>query len=280
MIGPRPMCMDCTHLLDDNEEAGTFICKAYPKGIPEDILNGLWDHREPFAGQDNDITFESNGEGLEMHDATEPADKADCPECLITAPAKFELVVYTGNEDVDAVLFADAMVNKAFTRKRGQEIVDVLLQVSVPDSFAALNPAQAKVAMDRLISAMTQAGGWSVSGVVEQLKKAFPSVDDFQLRRIVRTESTRIATKAQELEAVENDPVDTHYQWRGPRDRRTCPAHQWILDNQAADGYSMEGLKVFIATAAAQFGLTVVDDFLIHPNQRGGLKRLFKPGGA
>lgn len=32
-------------------------CKAFPQGIPETILHGRWDHREPFEG-DNGILYE------------------------------------------------------------------------------------------------------------------------------------------------------------------------------------------------------------------------------
>ena len=168
-----------------------WCCDAYPNGIPEDIRSGKVDHTRPYKG-DNGLTF------LDVLD-DETLDKKD--------HAAFEEVQYTGDEDADAVLFADALVNKALTRDRARDIIEALLLVTVPDSFKSLSPSQARIAMEKLVDAMTQAGGWSVSGVVDELKKAFPSVDDFQLRRIVRTESARIATKAHEIEMTE-DAID------------------------------------------------------------------------
>ena len=35
----------------------TFRCKAFPKGIPEEMLDGHWDHREAYPG-DNGILYE------------------------------------------------------------------------------------------------------------------------------------------------------------------------------------------------------------------------------
>ena len=45
------LCDLCAHL-GDNE-----TCKAFPNGIPEEILTGDHDHTEPYPG-DNGIQFE------------------------------------------------------------------------------------------------------------------------------------------------------------------------------------------------------------------------------
>jgi len=37
---------------------GALTCLAFPKGIPEDILQGDFDHSEKHPKQDNDIVFE------------------------------------------------------------------------------------------------------------------------------------------------------------------------------------------------------------------------------
>ncbi len=50
----RPACMDCKHFF---KQKGPFSCKAFPKGIPDEILKGGFNHKKPFPG-DNGIRFE------------------------------------------------------------------------------------------------------------------------------------------------------------------------------------------------------------------------------
>lgn len=38
---------------------GELKCKAFPDGIPTDILQGRFDHKERHPEQDNDILFDS-----------------------------------------------------------------------------------------------------------------------------------------------------------------------------------------------------------------------------
>ena len=47
-------CFECKHIETDSYQ----ICKAFPEGIPEDILTGEFDHTEKHPGQKNDIVFE------------------------------------------------------------------------------------------------------------------------------------------------------------------------------------------------------------------------------
>ena len=47
----RPKCVDC----ENYEFRGK--CKAFPKGIPQDIYYGRHDHRKPYP-DDNGILFE------------------------------------------------------------------------------------------------------------------------------------------------------------------------------------------------------------------------------
>ena len=50
-------CQECKHF-----DLYSPSCKAFPKGIPEGILNGKFDHTEKYPDQDNDITFEERKE--------------------------------------------------------------------------------------------------------------------------------------------------------------------------------------------------------------------------
>ena len=47
------ICFKCKHR--DIFEDG---CKAFPDGIPDEILSGDNDHSKPLPGQQNDIVFE------------------------------------------------------------------------------------------------------------------------------------------------------------------------------------------------------------------------------
>ena len=45
-------CLACKHL------GKPLTCKAFPEGIPKEILDGKTDHSVPTEGQGNDIVFE------------------------------------------------------------------------------------------------------------------------------------------------------------------------------------------------------------------------------
>lgn len=50
-MGLPPMCIWCDRLFDDR-----LACKAFPRGIPDDILDSVHDHRKPYDG-DTGIVF-------------------------------------------------------------------------------------------------------------------------------------------------------------------------------------------------------------------------------
>lgn len=51
MIGPTPICLNCQYYNND------MTCKAFPKGIPENILFDGDNHNKSVKG-DNGIIFE------------------------------------------------------------------------------------------------------------------------------------------------------------------------------------------------------------------------------
>jgi hypothetical protein len=55
MIGLRPMCDACIHV----SEGEGWTCSAFPKGIPNRIVEDGLDHRNPIKG-DAGIRFEQD----------------------------------------------------------------------------------------------------------------------------------------------------------------------------------------------------------------------------
>ena len=53
MIYEQPICIDCKNY---NLDKGN--CKAFPKGIPDEIYLGDNDHAKPLKEQTNNIVFE------------------------------------------------------------------------------------------------------------------------------------------------------------------------------------------------------------------------------
>lgn len=49
--------MECSQCIKCNNFGMFRECKAFPKGIPEDIWTGLFDHKNPHEG-DHGIQFE------------------------------------------------------------------------------------------------------------------------------------------------------------------------------------------------------------------------------
>ena len=54
-----PMCTACTHLVGYVD--GVLTCAPYAEGIPPEITDGLFDHRQPWTG-DGGVTFNQSDE--------------------------------------------------------------------------------------------------------------------------------------------------------------------------------------------------------------------------
>jgi hypothetical protein len=57
MIGQAPICLQCKHYIKDPHR---LICDAFPNQIPDDIVDSIFIHTEPYLG-DHGIQFEERG---------------------------------------------------------------------------------------------------------------------------------------------------------------------------------------------------------------------------
>jgi hypothetical protein len=48
-------CLRCIHLNENGPEG--WICTAFPEGVPSDMYDNIYDHKESYKG-DNGIRFE------------------------------------------------------------------------------------------------------------------------------------------------------------------------------------------------------------------------------
>ena len=56
MIGETPICMKCKHYIRNDGKPG-MRCAAFPGEIPNAIIFGDHDHRDPYPG-DHGVQFE------------------------------------------------------------------------------------------------------------------------------------------------------------------------------------------------------------------------------
>ena len=62
MITIQPSCATCKHLLDENLLKEKITCKAFPKGIPPEVILGKNNHSKPLPKQENTTVFEAEKE--------------------------------------------------------------------------------------------------------------------------------------------------------------------------------------------------------------------------
>ena len=67
LVDPPPpfgkLCAFCRHFVLSLAEDGRPTCRAFPYGIPDQILVGRADHRRPFPG-DRGIRYEPSSEAV------------------------------------------------------------------------------------------------------------------------------------------------------------------------------------------------------------------------
>lgn len=53
-----PICLNCKHL-KSSDESFKLSCKAFPRGIPEIIISGEFNHKKPHP-KDNGIQYKED----------------------------------------------------------------------------------------------------------------------------------------------------------------------------------------------------------------------------
>jgi hypothetical protein len=99
----------------------------------------------------------------------------------------------------------------------------------------------------------------------------------YQLRRIARTETNRVRNMGREIGYRERDPEgEWVYKWIGASDTRTCQAHKKLIRETARTPMPLADLKAKVASyGREQMGPTWdIQDWVIHPNQRGYVLRV------
>ena len=128
-----------------------------------------------------------------------------------------------------------------FLRHNADEILEVLtVGRDVADYFKTSSIQQVKEIYIGIIETIQQ-HSWSVAQVREAVKRANPSLTDYQVSRIVQTELGRILMYAREQQAIRNQRADARYEWTGPLDDRTTPMCRFMQTGELRGNYRYMG---------------------------------------
>ena len=238
-----PQCLSCRNYDKD------FTCKAYPDAIPTEILRNEKDHRESLEG-DNGILYEYLGEEKET-----------------TEKAMDPLVNFNGSHEE----YCDSLFSKEFASGNKSYLIQALLHLVAPE-FSTLAPDEVESMYDSVISTMLNPRGWNIKRITDKLKNQFVGLTDIEAERIARTETSRIANKARELEFKERHP-EGRYIWIGPQDHRTTKICETIKSEQPNEGLRLDELKILVNDVSTRFGM-VPYDWTPHINCRHTFRRV------
>ena len=166
----------------------------------------------------------------------------------------------------------DSLYEKELTKGLVSYLIAALTRADTVTAFAKLAPQETEAVYESIINVMTDENGWSISRIVDKLKPSFPQLNESELERIARTETSRIANKARELQYEEKHP-DGRYIWIGPNDHRTTKICDEIKRRQPAEGLSLKDLKALINQVAGEHGI-VAGEWLPHINCRHTFRRV------
>lgn len=132
--------------------------------------------------------------------------------------------------------------------------------------------------------------GWSSLTMKDKLMQRFPQLKEYEARRIIQTELTRILYYAKEMIAERDDLGEYNYGWVGPLDYRTTPMCYYMQTGELRpedikalekaghkpedlppipeEGMPLEQLKMTCRKVAECFGYDMVSDWVMHINCR------------
>lgn len=282
-LNVRHYCGSCKHNIP--REDGLVICRAFPLGIPQAILEyEVWhDHEingdsglifEPMAPEDRGYLervredVERTKEDLDQwresvlaHDG--PLEREEDPEPL----AKSQDLGYTEQSSHEE--YIDAIMPKLFAKSNVGKIVEALTKVVTMPRFVKVAPQEVELVYESFLTIMTDPEGWSRRELMDRLQSTFPDMTDYEAERIARTESTKIANKARELQFTDQERAGEVqlYQWVGPQDHRTTPICTEIKERQG-DGKPLQELRDLVNEVSAKHRMKYVGDWCPHPNCR------------
>lgn len=272
------------------------------------------DSRLPFADSegidDSDFFDEDNagdydatddGDFEEFDEETDNMDKS-ISKCIRKSeehgiePKRQYLKALT-QDQYDKIIGKDAY---AFLHGHEEELIETLaVGKEVSDDFKTLTPIDVREVYWIIVSEIEKVG-WSSQRMVEQLMEKFPLLEEYQAKRIIQTETTRIINYAKEFIAERGDLGEYNYGWVGPLDYRTTPMCYYLQTGELRDsdikalekaghtpselppipeeGMPLEQLRETCRIVASLFGYDMISDWVMHINCRHtfarGSKRL------
>lgn len=260
---------------------------------------------EPISDFDEDGTDEydatDDGDFEEFDEEADNMDKSvhkscGCSESLSSFIAKSkehgiipqrQYLKALSDDQYNKIIGKDAY---AFLHGHEEELIEVLaVGKEVSDDFKTLSAIDVREVYWIIISEIEKIG-WSSKRMVEQLMDKFPFLEEYQAKRIIRTETTRIINYAKEFIAERGDLGEYNYAWVGPLDYRTTPMCYYLQTGELRDsdkklleklgrseselppipkeGMPLEQLRETCRKVAEIFGYDMISDWVMHINCR------------
>lgn len=177
-----------------------------------------------------------------------------------------------------------------FLRGNEDELIATLtIGKEVSNYFKTITPIDVREVY-RIIITEIESINWSSDDMVQQLMAKFPTLEEYEAKRIIETELTRIINYAKEFIAERNDLGEYYYGWVGPLDYRTTPMCWYMQTGELRDsdrkllaklgrteadlppipeeGMTLEELKMNCRKVARVFGHDMISDWVMHINCR------------